>query len=208
MTLTDKIITYGSVFSPMIPLLFCWKKKLSRYQIVIILFITFSFTSDLYCTFLHRWIFGHSVNTPFLHAYGLIEALILIYFYSLILKPINKWLLPVAIIFSLAYLLDSFYLEYGGFNAYGRSLECVLIITFSLMLFFEFYNNEVDIFIDRSPLFWINVALITYFSGALFSFLLSKKILSGPLPWVPHNISNILKNIILGVAVWRIKPER
>lgn len=199
MTLADKIVTYSSVFSPILPLLFCWK-KLSRYQIVITAFIVTSFTVDLVTTFLVR------ANITFLHIYGLIESLLLIYFYTLVIHHPRLSFRAIASIFTLLYVLNSWMLEWGQFNAYGRSAECVLIIALALRLFYQFYRDEEDIFIERSPMFWINVALITYFAGALFSFLLSQKILTGPMPWILHNISNILKNGILAVALWRIKP--
>lgn len=202
MTLADKVVTYSSVFSPILPLLFCWK-RLNRHEIVITGFILFSFSVDLVTTYLVR------ANIPFLHVYGLGESLLLIYFFSLVLRTPGKlsfWL--IAVLFTILYVLDSWLLEWGQFNSYGRSGECVLIIVLSLLLFYQFYRDEDDIFIERSPLFWINVSLITYFSGALFSFLLSEKILSGPMPWILHNISNILKNVILAVALWRIKPTQ
>jgi hypothetical protein len=72
-------------------------------------------------------------------------------------------------------------------------------------LFYQFYKEENDIFIDQSPLFWMNIAILTYFSGAFFSFILSKEILSGPLPWMLHNVCNALKNILFSIALWKIR---
>jgi hypothetical protein len=190
---------YGSIFSAAIPLLFAMK-KLNRYQTVILLVITVSFLTDL-----TTWYVIKGRNYLFLHVYGILEALLLLYFYSLVLTKSRMTIYGVAIAYSVFYFLNSMWWEFGAFNTYARSIECLIMIGLSLALFYQFYNEEDDIFIDQSPLFWINIAVLTYFSGAFFSFILSKEILSGPLPWMLHNVCNALKNILFAIGLWKIR---
>jgi hypothetical protein len=190
---------YGSIFSAAIPLLFALK-KLNRYQTVIVILITVSFLTDLITWYLIR-----GRNYFFLHIYGILEALILLYFYSLVLGKSRAVVYGVALLYGLFYAVNSVWWEYGVFNTYARSIECLIMIGLAFSLFYQFYKEENDIFIDQSPLFWMNIAILTYFSGAFFSFILSKEILSGPLPWMLHNVCNALKNILFSIALWKIR---
>lgn len=175
-------------------------KKLNRYQSVITAAICLSFLADL----LARYAI-HGRNYFFLHFYGIVEAMILLYFYSLVIDDARRIIRIVAFCYLVFYLVNSFYWEWGVFNTYGRSIECLLMISLAIALFYQFYNKEEDIFIDRSPLFWFNIAILAYFSGAFFSFILSKEILSGPLPWMLHNASNMLKNVLFAIGLWKVR---
>lgn len=197
----DYIFWYGSIYSAVIPLLFAWK-KLNRYQRVIVIFICLSFSADLFAKYVI-----HGRNYLFLHFYGILEALLLMYFYSLVIDKDKRVIGILAVIYTLFYLFNSLYWEWNVFNTYARSLECLIMISLSIVLFYQFYNREEDIFIDRLPLFWMNIAILTYFSGAFFSFILSKEILSGPMPWLLHNASNMLKNILFAIGLWKVRDK-
>ncbi len=197
----DYLLWYGSIYSAAIPLLFTWK-KLNRYQGIIVIFICLSFATDL----LARYVI-QGRNYFFLHGYGFLEAAVLLYFYGLVIENGKKTIRVVTIAYLVFYVVNSLYWERDIFNTYGRSVECLVMISLAITVFYEFYSREEDIFIDRSPLFWFNVAILTYFSGAFFSFILSREILSGPMPWLLHNASNIMKNLLLAVGLWRIPAK-
>lgn len=193
---------YGSVFSPLLPLVVI-TRSLKLYQKVIVVFIITSFSADLLSIYVIR---GSNYN--FLHLYGLVESLILFWFYSIVLDNSKKWIYPLAMVFSLFYLINSYWYEWDQFNTVGRSAESIIFIFLSLVMFYQFFKKEEDIFLERSPLFWINIAILIYFSGAFFSFILSKIILSpGKLSWVLHNSANMLKNLILAIGLWKARPK-
>ncbi|MGW8122639.1 hypothetical protein ACV07N_08250 [Roseivirga echinicomitans] len=197
MTNWDYFFVYSSVFSPLIPLFLLLKRGYNRSLRIIILFIAASFLTDLTSAFLIR---GN--NYIFLHGYGLLEALILFWFFNTVIKN-QKWIPFLAIAFSVFYLINSIWFEWGVFNTIGRSVECLIMIFLSLRLFYQFFQLEEDIFIDRSPTFWITIGILVYFSGAFFTFTLSKYILTDVPLWVLHNISNVLKNIFLAIGLWK-----
>ncbi len=200
MNFWDYIITYSSVFSPILPLLFIVQKEKKKYLKIIIFFFLISFFTDLIATFLIR---GSNYN--FLHVYGLLETIILIWFYKTVLVKGKKWIVLIGIVFSLFYIYDSIWVELNQFNTIARSVESFIMIVLSLTLFYQFFRNEDDIFLEKSPLFWINIGILIYFSGALFSFVMSSVILSTKLSWIFHNISNVLKNVFIAIGLWRAK---
>ena len=201
MTDWDYFFVYSSVFSPLIPLSALIKKKYDGAFVLIILFVIASFASDIISVFLIN-----GTNYTFLHGYGLVEALILFLFYYRVLKT-KRWVLILAITFVVFYILNSLYFEVGIFNTIGRSVECLAIIFLALWLFYQFFRQEEDIFIERSPLFWINVGLLIYFSGAFFTFVFSKYILTDQPLWILHNVFNVLKNVFLAIGLWKVKVK-
>jgi hypothetical protein len=200
----DNILRLCSIFSPLVPLLIVVlrRKKLARYQAVIVIFVTVSFLTDLFSTYIMR-----GGNYYLLHGYGLLESAILIYFYYLVLKESKKVTAIVGAAFLAFYVVNSLTWEYRVFNTYGSTMECLLMIGFAMALFFQFYKEEEDIFIDQSPLFWMNIGILVYFSGAFFSFILSREILSGPMTWMLHNLCNVLKNLLFAIALWKVHPR-
>jgi K+ transporter len=150
-------------------------------------------------------------NLPFAHAYGLIEGVLLITFFYLLLEWKKRTWTVVAILYAILYVADSIFLEsIFEFNAGSRSVEALMMIVFCVMAFNMFYAREEDIFIEKSPHFWIVIGILTYFSGALSSFVLSTDMLSQSPDrfygsWMLHNFSNMLKNVIFTIGLWRIR---
>ncbi|KYG81689.1 hypothetical protein EV198_1896 [Roseivirga ehrenbergii] len=200
MTNWDYFFVYSSVFSPLIPLFFLLRGRYNAPLRIIILFISLSFLTDLVSVFL----FGN--NYTVLHLYGFLEALILFWFFNTVIKN-QKWIPFLAIAFSVFYLINSIWFEWGVFNTIGRSVECLIMIFLSLRLFYQFFKLEEDIFIDRSPIFWISIGVLVYFSGAFFTFTLSKYILTDAPLWILHNISNVLKNVFLAIGLWKASKK-
>jgi hypothetical protein len=201
MTNWDYFFIYVSVFSPLIPLMFLLKGKYNGSLWIIVLFIVASFLSDLIATFLIN-----CTNYRFLHGYGLIEALLLFWFYYQVLE-VKKWIPYLTLAFSMFYLVNSIWFEVGVFNTIGRSVECLIMIFLALNLFYQFFKKEEDIFIEKSPLFWVNIGLLTYFSGAFFTFIFSKYILTDTPFWILHNVSNVLKNMFLAIGLWKVSKK-
>ncbi len=200
MNLWEYFISYGSTFSPVLAFIFFQKWKV-RYLYGIALFVLISFLTDV----LFGFILVGKPNYFILQLYGIFEALLLFLFYGIVLEKSKKWIIVIGIVFTLFYIYDAIWIEPDQFNTIGRSVESFIMIVLSLTLFYQFFRKEDDIFLDKSPLFWINIGILIYFSGALFSFVMSSVILTSKLSWVFHNISNILKNVFIAIGLWRAK---
>lgn len=201
MNFWDYIFIYGSIFSPLIPLLLTPGITFNVATRLIVLFVLLSFTTDTVTFF-----FIKGNNHHLLQVYGLLEAgILLVFFY----KILDNKVLPLVsgLIFFPLYILDVIFLSTESFNTLGRSVECLVMIFLSISQFYQFYKKEEEIFIDRSPLFWFTVAIFIYFSGAFFTFILSSYILQGAPLWIFHNLSNIFKNILIGIGLWKVKMD-
>jgi sterol desaturase/sphingolipid hydroxylase (fatty acid hydroxylase superfamily) len=205
MTVADEIFRWGSAFSPVFPLLFVWN-RFSREQRVIVAFIGASFASDLLTLFVIRY--EYLLRNVLAQLYGFVEAALLLFFYSLILKKGKAVVYTVGALYLTYYVINSLLWEVLVFNPNARAVEAIVMIFLALAFFYQIYQQEEEIFIEHSPLFWINIALLVYFAGAFFSFALSREIVIDPkLTWKFHNFSNILKNILLGIALWKVPRQ-
>ncbi|GHE74507.1 hypothetical protein [Roseivirga thermotolerans] len=194
----DYIFIYSSVFSPLIPIgIYLTQKHNDRFK-VIMLFVFVSFASDLLSIYVVK-----GSNYLFLHAYGLVEAMLLFLFFYKVLEN-RRWIPFLAVCYGIYYTINSLLFEMGMFNTIGRSIECLLIIFLCLRLFYQFFHNEEDLFLEKSPLFWITVGLLTYFSGAFLTFVFSRYILVDEPLWILHNISNVLKNTFIAIGLWKM----
>ncbi len=200
MSTWDYIITYSSVLSPLLPILF-FRRWNQKYLYAISAFILVSFLSDIISITVLRG----QPNYNFLKLYGWVETVLLILFYHYVFNKSKVLLLYIGGAISVIYFYVSFNVEVQQFNALGRSFESILMIVLSLILLYQIFKNEDDIFIDKSAIFWINIGILLYFSGALFSFILSNYILDTTVKatWILHNSSNVLKNAILAVGLWK-----
>lgn len=203
---------YGSVLSPVLPLITAWtrRKALDRIFSIIVSLIAIALIADVVNITLA---FLHVNNLPVAHVYGLIESTLLIAFFALLLGWKKSMWIILSVGFAIYYVVNSIYFEsIFSFNAWSRSAEALLMMVFCVMALRMFYSREEDIFIEKSPHFWIVIGILTYFSGALFSFLLSTDMLSQSSDrfygsWMLHNFSNLLKNIIFTIGLWRIKAS-
>lgn len=201
MTSWDYFFVNLSVYSALIPLSVLLKKRCDQSLWPIVTLIVLAFVSDIISFYLIK-----GSNYSFLQVYGGIEILLLLYFYHK-KSEFKKTVLVIGTLLAVLYLLNSFILENGKFNTIGRSLESIVFLFLAMKLFYQFFRKEEDIFLDKSPVFWINVGILVYFSGAFFTFIFSEYILDPrtvPM-WRLHNSSNFLKNLFFAIALWKVK---
>lgn len=208
----DDALMYTSILSPL-PGLLIGQRHWRSYTVllrIILLVMTLSFVSDIAMITL---LFSNAHNLPVANIYGLLEGLLLSYFFYKRLPTFHFFIAIAVVLFVAAYLADTIFItQLIEFNAYSRTFEAAIMIFFSTLFFYTIFQNETDIFIDKSAEFWVVVGILVYFSGAFFSFLLSTDILSlSPdrfySSWILHNVSNILKNVIFTAGLWRAKPN-
>lgn len=205
-----RAIIYGSVLSPLIPLFILQTRSgpLRLLDRVIVLYVTISFLFDLVSVLLA---FSGIKTYPLIHLFAFLEfALLTFYFYRL-LNWNRSFLIGLLACYTVVYSVNSFRFElYEEFNPIIRSITSLICITFVLLFLIRLFKRETEIFIESSPDFWFNLAILTYFSIAFFSFMLSTDILSKPInnllySWIFHNIANILKNILFAIGLWKIR---
>ncbi len=204
-SLINSLLRLSSTYSPILPLgiflysmVFSKISRINRTYQPIIFYIIFSFLSDIISL---QWrIEGN--NYLIIHIYGMIQFICLMTYYQKSLNGKSKTCLSIGIAYTVYYILNSWLIEpLNTFNSHAFSLQSILFIILSLLYFYQLYEKVTNFFIDQSPDFWFNTAIITYFSIALFSFTMSSEILSGPLPWAFHNLGNTLKNALIAIGI-------
>ena len=97
------------------------------------------------------------------------------------------------------------------FNTYIKVVEAILLISLSLSFFYQLLKQLTVHRLERLPFFWINSAVLLYFSSSLFVFIYSNYILFysyelGITIWFIHALFFILFNLILALGLW-ISPK-
>lgn len=202
-------IMYASILSPFLPIVVGRQKRLaldaSLSLIFYLILISFAFDATMFI------LASNSINNlPLAHAYGLIEGILLILFFSRLTAMTRDVTIVLVAVYAGGYLLNSILHEtIFTFNSKSRSAEALLMLVLCVYALYQFYTKEDDIFIEKSPQFWVVIAIMVYFSGALFSFLLSSDMLSRSperfySSWILHNVSNLVKNLLFAVGLWKV----
>jgi len=196
-----------STLSPVFPLTLCTvlllhnKQNFDKITWIIAGLILCSFSSDVFTYYMAN----NMISTYWLiNLYHISELLILgVFFYQLI--PIKQIVLSVTslsffyFIYQLVIVTPYYY--YGQYFA----IHSLLNISFCLYFFYHLFKKEDVIFLENSTTFWFVIGLLVYFSGSLFTYILSKQILNSALPYYFVQIANTLKNILFGIGLWKVK---
>lgn len=90
----------------------------------------------------------------------------------------------------------------NNFDSVPASVECVLLILYCILFFFEQMRNPEVSFIYSSKVFWITTAVLIYLAATLFLFISTAYFTTQEWGsyWSINYISNILKNVLLSIA--------
>ena len=150
-------------------------------------------------------------NNLFLfHLHTLIETSILVLVYVKIFntsfkKNLAKTLYILFLIFS---ILSIIYWEpLDVFPSYQRYTEGIIIILFCLLYFNQIFQELTIQRLERFAYFWLNSALLIYFSGTLFLFISYETIRTNTTENVQyyiivHSSLNILLNLAYSATIW------
>ncbi len=187
-----------------------WFKKLNYGFKVLTLYLAFSSSTELLVR-----IFNFSdQNIEIIYdIFTLTEFLLVIIFLSLSINFLSK--VHTKIISYLLFAIVGILLMFSPIskiisNNYISLIFNVIIIIYSMHLFYklfidERYTNLIDV-----PEFWINIGIFTYFAGTAFLFLVISSIIKlenniGYLIWIVNNIFAIFGNLFFVLGLWKIK---
>jgi len=103
-----------------------------------------------------------------------------------------------------------FFQSLKEFNSNVTFVESLLLIILSTLYFYKLLRDLEHRKLEREPMFWINMSVLTYFSGALLLFHVANELLSLPEEeraaiWGTHALFNIIHYLLYGIALW-VKP--
>lgn len=149
----------------------------------------------------------HMNNMILFHILALCEVIFLYSFFNWILfNRVRIWGITALIV---ANLLDTLFLEgLMEFNAIAWSVNTFVLLCLGLTVFYRFFVSLEELHLEKNATFIITSGLMIYFAGAMFTYILSSKILSGQAAdffhnaWIIQSFSNIIKNLIVGYGLW------
>lgn len=202
-----------------IPLLFFVlfsKQNKHALSIIIFSYCLYSLTIDIVRSFEHSSTFIS--NLPFadfflLSTYTIVEYILLASCIYILLrrKTLKRLILILSIIFlivAITNLIQSLRVKSSDLDSIPIAVSSLILITGSILYFFESIQNPEIGFIYSKPGFWVVVGIMIYFSGTFFLFLqydnLSKQ--EKDSFWIINIICFILKNIFFSIS-FILKPE-
>jgi len=156
------------------------------------------------------WLWNvHRNNNFIFHFYSVIEFLFIATLYSrhlgdLIPPLYMKCAMVIFVIFAVCNTL--FFECLTQFNSHVAFVEGLILIALALCYFYKMLHALEYRNLEHNPMFWINVSIITYFSGALVLFHIANDMIPEPLKirgavWGTHAFFNIAHYILYGVAL-------
>ena len=154
-------------------------------------------------------------NFYILHIFTIFEFTAITVFYRRFLEKNLSSILSygLVVVFSIIAFLDYKINGLNSIDYFSISVESFIVTFYSLFLFYFVLKNLIFENLLESPIFWLNTAILLYFSGNLFLFIFSNYLIkSEPLRYhalwfTIHSIINILYNILLGVGFWKTKVK-
>lgn len=150
-------------------------------------------------------------NIVLMNVWSLVSLVLLSTFFYFLLKSMQKFVL---VVFSLlmSFLLWKMFISGSIFDYESESmfLEAIYFVLLSIIGFYHLFVSEESPNILTIPEFWILSGTLMYFAGALFTFLLSDRIITYDMTaiqglWYIHNIFNVLRFILYGVAFVQLR---
>jgi len=142
-------------------------------------------------------------------AYRLIEfTLLLIIYYRAFNNPkIFRVFLVLAVLYVLFFTLNVILLQQEKINSYTYVILAGVFVVLAVLFFYKLMKDLPTLEVYRLPMFWINVAVLVYFAGNLFLWIVSHYLVTVMndnlrVYWSFHNFLNIFKNILFAVGFY------
>lgn len=199
-----------SGYSVLIPLIVCvivFKNVPRRFR-AIAYFVFIATAGEIVAYLLIR---THIHSLPALHAYTLIEGIILLLVYSKLLTSKIKptYFTITIILFTLFALFNAAFIQsIFEINSNVKTLESFLILGCAVLFYFVLLESDGDLYAFKKPLTWINNGIFLYFSMSLFFFIFGNYLLNNysaefnNLIWRIHTLFLIIFHLILARGIW------
>lgn len=210
-----RILSYISVFSAILPFIFGILKfqVLNKQLRILFIYIVVCLLTEASGIFVAKY----SIKSYYLIQniftgleYFLITAMYYIEFSS------NRNRISILFI-SFAYLLFLLYFiivaeNYFNTDSISYTVESIILVVWSVYFFYKVQSERTIISLTQYPFFWVNCAVLIYFSTSSVLFLCNDfiehcgKALFQKL-WSLHLIGNIAYNCLFSVALWKTKSK-
>lgn len=210
----DLIIKIAQVTIILPLVIACWRfKHLDKIQRLLFgLLIISALTSTI-----ARYLWSIKENNLYLlHYYTVIEfcgwaAIFYLLFENAFMKRVILWIGIIYIIFAITNSV--FWEGLDTFNTNSRSVESVLLSTFSVMYYVKMFKEKKISHLEHNASFWINAAVLIYFSSAFLLFGFSNLLLNLSSykikeVWGVHGIFLIVHYLLITISLWIVSKQK
>jgi len=197
-------LSFGSVFVPLGVALIHWRSLESELKFLRLILLV-----SLLCDALSIVFVTYSINT---HLIGNIYLLLQFSFlYKILTDQLQrrKYLITIYLTFVAFYIANmAFYQGPFKFNSVSNVAASFILMALSLQYLYHLMAKLPIMHIHRLPMLWISFAVLGYYAGTFFLFLISNYLVEGApashrMMWMLHNVLNIVKNMLFAIAIWQ-----
>lgn len=209
-----RYLSYFSSFFVVVPFLICFIRRKLLFDEVRPIFYLISLTFAVEIINLVTVL--NQINNLFvLHVFTVFEFILLSFFYKQFFDTFIKSRIYIFLIsfFLLVACYDAFLLNgFNTMNNLAASVEFIILIIYALLSFFLILKNLVYENLLQTPFFWINTAVLIYFSGNLFLFLFTTYLQKYDIPdygslYAIHSVLNIVYYILISIGFWKVQTK-
>jgi hypothetical protein len=195
--------SYGSVFVPLV-------LSLARYRELTkeLRYLTYIIFVSVGCDTISLVLGMNRINSmPFTNLYLLLQFHFLVAIFRLHYGPTR--VLNLTYVCAIASFLISavFFDGLWKLSSIFVASSSLVLMTLSLIYFYLLLTRLPTLHIHRTPMLWVSFAVLFYYSGNFFQFLITNYIQgdanTARILWILHNLLNILKNILFTIAIWQ-----
>ena len=210
---TQSYIASIAIFFPLITVV-VRKKYLSKELKILFLYLISSTIDEVLGNVWAKVL--HLPNHFIINTFATLECILisLIFYEIFIAKDLKRIVLVsigiyVLICIYVFTILDNFY----RFSSIINTVSCLLIIVWVFTYFYQLLQIPQLIKLYALPMFWISVGCLLYFSGTLFIFLYSEKILFQKEPilykqlWTIYYVLLFIFRVLLAIGLWFSKTS-
>lgn len=174
----------------------------------IILLVVFASISQVVATVM--W--WEQLNNMFVsHIFTIVECYLLLHYYSFQLGENLRLMVRVLSWMFVGVAVVDFILSYDNWsmNAFSKGIECALLILISLAAWRKIMVEMSETSLLSRPFFWINSAVLVYFSANSLLFIFSESILSGERIiglslWAIHLVFMTIYYLLISIGLWKM----
>jgi hypothetical protein len=156
----------------------------------------------------------YDINNYYIfHIFTIIEFTLISLFYKrffLQFKNIRIFEVFIFVFFIIAFI-DYKINGLDSMDSFSITVESVILTSYSLILFYFVLQKLIFENLLNTPIFWMNTAILIYFSGNLILFVFSNYLLATEpkkyhmLWYTIHSFINISYNALISVGFWKTK---
>lgn len=203
----EYLIAYMSMASVLLPLsvALAHRKMLPAELKPLLLILVIAMLCDGLAFFLVKY----AINTHWIgNIYLISQFFLLVWMFREQLNR-KKWVNLILIFFVVFFLVNIIFFQGPlTFNSVSNVMACLILMPLCMYYFYRLLNDLPTTDIHSLPMLWISFAVLIYYAGNFFLFLVSNYFIKGEeqshrMLWNLHNLLNITKNILFAVALWQ-----